>query len=131
MAGHLADRFEIRMTVIGGLLAAALATIMTTFTSGVALIAVVIVAGIGIGTVWTNCDVLVSVLAHQQRLGASMGAAQSFKELGDMVGPLLVGALTQAFGVRTGFVSGGALGLVLLALLAKSRALRAETTPSA
>ena len=131
IAGHLADRIEIRMTVIAGLLVAALATIMATFTSSVALVAVVIAAGIGIGTVWTNCDMLVSVLAHQQRLGASMGAAQSFKELGDMVGPLLVGALTQLFGVRFGFVSCGILALVLLVLLAKSRALRADTTASA
>jgi MFS family permease len=131
IAGHLADRFEIRMTLIVGLLVAALATIMTTFISGVTLVAVVIVAGIGIGTVWTNCDMLVSVLAHQQRLGASMGAAQSFKELGDMVGPLLVGALTQFFGVRFGFVSCGILALVLLFLLAKSRALLADTTASA
>jgi len=59
IAGHLADRFEIRMTLIAGLLVAALATIMTTFTSSVALVAVVIMAGIGIGTVWTNCDMLV------------------------------------------------------------------------
>ncbi len=47
-----------------------------------------------------------------------MGAAQSFKEFGDMVGPLLIGTLTQAFGVRVGFVSCGALALVLLVVLA-------------
>jgi MFS family permease len=131
LAGHLADRFEIRTTVIAGLLLAALGIIVATFTSGIALIAVVITAGIGIGTVWTNSDTLVSVLAHQRSLGASIGAAQSFKELGDMVGPLLVGALTQFFGVRAGFVSCGILALVLLVLLAKSRALRADTTASA
>ena len=131
LAGHLADRFEIRRTVNAGLLLAALGIIVATFTSGIALIAVVITAGIGIGTVWTNSDTLVSVLAHQRNLGASIGAAQSFKELGDMVGPLLVGALTQFFGVRAGFVSCGILALVLLVLLAKSRALRADTTASA
>ena len=74
---------------------------------------------------------LVSVLARQRSLGASIGAAQSFKEFGDMVGPLLVGVLTQFFGVRFGFVSCGILALVLLFLLAKSRALRADTTASA
>jgi MFS transporter, ACDE family, multidrug resistance protein len=130
LAGHLADRFEIRMTVVIGLLLAATGIIVATFTSGVALIAVVIAAGIGIGTVWTNSDTLVSVLAHQRSLGASIGAAQSFKEFGDMVGPVLVGALTQAFGVRAGFVSCGILALILLVLLTKSRALRPGTTPS-
>jgi MFS family permease len=130
LVGHLADRFEIRTTVIAGLLLAALGIIVATFTSGIALIAVVITAGIGIGTVWTNSDTLVSVLAHQRSLGASIGAAQSFKELGDMVGPLLVGALTQFFALRAGFVSCGILALVLLVLLAKSGALRADTTAS-
>lgn len=64
------------------------------------LIVVVIIPGIGIGTVWTNSDAVVSTLVNRSQLGASIGAAQSFKEFGDMVGPVLVGAITQWFGVR-------------------------------
>jgi len=45
-----------------------------------------------------------------------IGAAQSFKEFGDMVGLLLVGAITQWFGVRVGFVSCGAMALACLVL---------------
>jgi hypothetical protein len=60
----------------------------------------------------------VSTLAAKGQLGASIGAAQSFKEFGDMVGPLLVGLITQWFGVRTGFVSCGIVALVTLILLA-------------
>jgi hypothetical protein len=60
-------------------------------------------------------------------LGASIGAAQSFKEFGDMVGPLLIGLLTQFFGVRIGFVTCGALALVLVVALAGSRALAASS----
>lgn len=117
-AGHLADKIDIRLTVAAGLTLAALAVIVVTFTTGVALILVAIAAGIGVGTVWTNSDALVSALVDPRKLGASMGAAQSFKEFGDMVGPLLIGALTQAFGVRIGFVSCGALALALLVMLA-------------
>jgi len=116
-AGHLADKIDIRLTVAAGLTLAALAIIAVTFTMGVALILVAIAAGIGVGTVWTNSDALVSALVDPRKLGASMGAAQSFKEFGDMVGPVLIGALTQAFGVRTGFVSCGALALALLVML--------------
>jgi MFS transporter, ACDE family, multidrug resistance protein len=58
----------------------------------------------------------VSTLVNRGQLGASIGAAQSFKEFGDMVGPLLVGAITQWFGVRTGFVSCGAVVLACLVL---------------
>jgi len=117
-AGHLADKIDIRLTVAVGLTLAALAIIAVTFTIGVALILVAIAAGIGVGTVWTNSDALVSALVDPRKLGASMGAAQSFKEFGDMVGPVLIGALTQAFGVRIGFVSCGALALALLVMLA-------------
>ena len=127
-AGHLADRIDIRLTVAVGLTLAALAIIAVTFTTGIALVAVAIAAGFGVGTVWTNSDALVGALVDPRKLGASMGAAQSFKEFGDMVGPLLVGALTQAFGVRIGFVTCGTLALILLVLLARLGGPRAVAT---
>lgn len=127
-AGHLADRIDIRLTVAVGLTLAALAIIAVTFTTGIALVAVAIAAGIGVGTVWTNSDALVGALVDPRKLGASMGAAQSFKEFGDMVGPLLAGALTQAFGVRTGFVACGTLALIFLLLLTRLGGPRAVAT---
>ena len=125
LAGYLADRTDVRITVVVGLGLAALAILSVTFTSGIQLWAVSILAGVGIGTVWTNSDALVSQIADPRQLGASMGAAQSFKEFGDMVGPLLIGVLTQFFGIRAGFVTCGALALVFLAALARSRAFSA------
>ena len=97
-----------------------------TFASGWVLIGMVIAAGMGIGTVWTNSDALVSASAPPSQLGASIGAAQSFKEFGDMVGPVLVGGLTQFFGVRVGFVTCGAVAVVLLVILARSPTFRAR-----
>lgn len=114
IAGHLADRIEIGITVIAGLAVAAISTAAVVFSSGALLIGVVILSGIGIGTVWTNTDALVGRLAKDRKLGASMGAAQSFKELGDMVGPVGIGLLTQLFGIRVGFVTCSALALLLL-----------------
>jgi len=99
---------------------ASLAITIATFTSGPALIVVIVIAGIGVGTVWTNSDTLISSMADQRTLGASMGAAQSFKEFGDMTGPLLIGLLTQFFGVRVGFVACGLLALFSLLLLMRS-----------
>ena len=92
VAGCLADRVAVQVTVVVGLLLAALATNVVPFTSGVPLIITVVLAGIGIGTVWTNSDTLVSTLAANEQLGASMGAAQSYKEFGDMIGPRLIAA---------------------------------------
>ena len=125
VAGWLADRVAVQLTVLIGLLLAAAGIIVVTFTSGILLIVTVVLAGIGIGTVWTNSDTLVSTLAEDDQLGASIGAAQSFKEFGDMIGPLLIGALTQFFGVRIGFVTCGVLALLFLVALARSRTLRA------
>jgi len=124
VAGWIADRYDMRLTVLIGLCLAATSITLTTFMSGPLLIAIVIAAGIGVGTVWTNSDAWVGASAEARRLGASIGAAQSFKEFGDMVGPLLVGSLTQMFGIRAGFVTCGVIAFVLLILLARSQALR-------
>lgn len=121
VAGHLADKVQIRFTVFVGLLMAALAIGTITFTSGIMLGIVIILAGFGVGTVWTNSDALVSSMAEPNKLGASMGAAQSFKELGDMVGPLLIGSITQFFGVRVGFVACSLLALLFLLFLVRSQ----------
>ena len=122
-AGYLADRVEIRITVLAGLFLSSLGIISATFTSGIVLLALVILSGVGIGTVWTNSDALVSTLVDENRLGAGMGAAQSFKELGDMTGPLAVGLITQFYGVHTGFITCGVLALIFLFVLARSRTL--------
>lgn len=126
LAGFLADRLSIRMTVLTGLLLAALAICILTFTSGVLLILVIVLAGAGVGTVWTNTDTLISTMVDERRLGIGMGAAQSFKEFGDMVGPLLIGALTHFFGVQVGFVVCGGLALLFLLLLARQPAFKRE-----
>lgn len=127
LAGYLADRVSIRATVLVGLLLAALAICTATFTSGTALIVVIVLAGMGVGTVWTNTDTLISTTVDQCKLGIGMGAAQSFKEFGDMVGPLLIGTLTHFFGVRVGFVTCGALALLFLGVLARSPGFKAHS----
>ncbi len=126
VAGVLADRFNPADTVRVGLLLSAGSIILFPFATGVFLVVLSILAGIGIGTVWTNTDTVVSRLAEAGKLGATMGAAGSFKEFGDMVGPLLIGILSQAFGLAAGFVICGVLGLASVFLLSR-RTLGAET----
>jgi DHA1 family tetracycline resistance protein-like MFS transporter len=123
LAGMLADRYDTRITVIAGLLLAAASITATTFASGPILIGLVIAAGIGVGAVWTNGDALVSASAPPDKLGASIGAAQSFKEFGDMVGPLAVGVVTQFYGVRAGFVVCGVGAGLLVFVLTRSASL--------
>ena len=122
VAGWLADKFNQIIILRIGMLLSILSTAAIPFVTGPLLIITCIIAGIGIGVVWTNTDALVSNLAKENEMGATMGAAGSFKELGDMIGPLLMGAISQALGLQWGFVICAVLGgiaLVITILVAK------------
>jgi len=117
IAGAIADRMNPALTIRVGLFLAGICVILTPFVSGWLLFVIAILAGIGVGTVWTNTDTLVSQQAQAGKLGATMGVAGTFKEIGDMLGPLLIGVVSQAFGLTVGFVACGVLGLLALGLI--------------
>jgi MFS family permease len=128
LAGVAADRYGADATVRLGLGLAGLSVIAIPFAAGVPLGLVAVLAGIGVGTVWTNTDALVSTLAQRGQMGATMGVAGSFKELGDMLGPLLIGLLAQIFGLTTGFVVCGVLGLLVLVTISRHPLARSAAT---
>ncbi len=117
LAGRMADRFDPTRVIMSGLLLSSVGIILVPFTTGIGLVFVAVMGGSGVGTVWTNSDAIVSNMAQQGRMAATLGAAGSFKELGDMLGPLLIGALSQALGLRVGFITCGVLGLFSIALV--------------
>lgn len=119
-AGYLADKANVINTIRIGLILSALSVIAAPFTKDIWLILDAIIAGIGVGIVWTNTDTLVSELADENKLGTTMGVAGSFKEFGDMLGPIIIGLLSQALGLTWGFVICGFLGLLSLLLIGKS-----------
>ncbi len=114
VAGWLADKFNQVKILRIGMLLSIISTAAIPFVTGALLIITCIVAGIGIGVVWTNSDALVSKLAKENEMGATMGVAGSFKELGDMIGPLLMGVISQALGLQWGFVICAVLGGIAL-----------------
>lgn len=130
VAGLIADRLNPTITIRAGLLLAGLSIVAIPFVSGLPLFLIALLAGMGVGTVWTNTDTLISTVAKEGKLGATMGAAGSFKELGDMAGPLLIGLLAQALGLPAGFVICGALGLLTLPFISAAALARARLTPS-
>jgi MFS transporter, ACDE family, multidrug resistance protein len=130
IAGVFADRIGEVRTIQIGLVLSAVSIILVPFVSGVAFVAVSIAAGIGIGTVWTNSDAMMSSLAKAGQLGSTMGAAGSFKEFGDMLGPLLIGVISQLFGLTVGFVVCGVLGLLALGVLASRQRTLATPQPT-
>jgi MFS family permease len=116
-AGMLADQVGATATVRFGLLLAGISLILIPFLRDQSLIVAVIVAGLSIGTVSTNTDAAVSNLAAGNQLATKIGTVGSFKEFGDMIGPLLIGITAQQFGLTTGFILCGALGLLSLLLV--------------
>jgi MFS transporter, ACDE family, multidrug resistance protein len=130
IAGRLADAMDAATTIRVGLALSGVAIVAVPFTTGSLLGTVCILAGLGVGTVWTNTDALVSSLARAGRLGTTMGVAGSFKELGDMLGPALIGALSQALGLSAGFVICGILGIASAAVLQNLREIP-QTPPEA
>ncbi len=114
IAGWLADKYNQVLILRLGMMLSVISTAAIPFVTGTLLIITCIIAGIGIGVVWTNSDALVSKLANENEMGATMGVAGSFKELGDMIGPLLMGAISQALGLQWGFVICAVLGGIAL-----------------
>ena len=123
VAGWLADKYNQVLILRLGMLLSVISTAAIPFVTGTLLIITCIVAGIGIGVVWTNSDALVSKLAKENEMGATMGVAGSFKELGDMIGPLLMGAISQALSLKWGFVICAVLGgaALLITILAAEK----------
>jgi MFS family permease len=114
VAGWLADKYNQVLILRLGMFLSVISTAAIPFVTGPLLIITCIVAGIGIGVVWTNSDALISKLAKENEMGATMGVTGSFKELGDMIGPLLMGAISQALGLKWGFVICAVLGGIAL-----------------
>lgn len=111
LAGWLADGLGARVTILCGLVASAVSLLALPFSDGALLVAFVVFGGLGIGVVWTNSDTMVSQLARPGQRASTLGAAGSYKEVGDMLGPLSIGGLAQLFGLTTGFVACGLVGL--------------------
>lgn len=112
VAGFLADKIHVVTTIRIGLILSAISIMLIPFVNNIPLIFTAIMSGIGIGIVWTNTDTQVSRLAETGKLGATMGAAGSFKEFGDMIGPIFIGILSQIFGITVGFLVCGILGIL-------------------
>lgn len=118
LAGHFADRGRPDIIILGGLLVAGAAVTALPFTSGPALYATALAGGAGAGVVWTNTDAIVSAIARDGQRATALGAAGSFKELGDMLGPVAIGLLAQFAGLQVGFAACGLAGIAAAGVVA-------------
>jgi MFS family permease len=86
-----------------GLTAAGLGAATIPGITGMLVAAVLI--GIGTGVITPLGFAALAATAEPERIGATMGAAELGRELGDAGGPLLVGAVAVGVGLGAGFAA--------------------------
>ncbi len=122
VSGLISKRFGFTATIYTGIITEALFLIVLPFTSGWATIVVAMADAAGVGIVWTLSSVAVARAASDGEMGLAMGSLGSYKELGDMAGPLSIGVIAQFLSLTAGFVFCGLLGLaMLIPLIARPR----------
>ena len=115
--GFLMDRFgRKRFLIPGMLILAAAAYLLSQITTFQAVIITVMVFGWGQGMSMGGSEVIAIDLAPADRRGAFLGIWTLFRNVGGIVGPLLVGFIAEFYGFQVAFITLGVF-LVFCALM--------------
>ena len=114
LTGTISRLLGFRRAIYAGLIAEAALLIVLPFTTGWLTVGIAVLDAAGIGVVWTLSTVAVAKAANPGSIGLALGNLGSFKEIGDMAGPLLIGLVSQLVSLRAGFVLCGLLGFIVL-----------------
>lgn len=117
LSGILSKRLGFMRLIYAGLAVEALFLLVIPFTTGWMTVLAAVIDAAGIGIVWTLSSVAVAKAADQGEMGLAMGNLGSYKEIGDMAGPLTIGLIAQLFSLTAGFIACGLLGLAVMAPL--------------
>lgn len=118
-AGTVSDRVG---TVIGLAVIAAGVLLTAIFPHTLALYAAAILIGVGIGITTPFAFASLADATPPERMGRTMGSAELGREVGDTVGPLLLGAVATAATLPLGLAALGALTLGAAAYVGSSGA---------
>ena len=115
LAGWLAERINAYRTLALGLALWALATFMTGFSTGFAMIlALRLVLGVGESAIFPCSSKLIAQHVHRDRLGATNALMSQGLALGPAFGVFFGGLMMAQFGWRNVFLLFGALSLLWL-----------------
>ncbi|UCE54449.1 MAG: MFS transporter [Desulfobacterales bacterium] len=113
-AGRLSDTFGRKKLMALGLSTATLSIMLITFFSHPFYLIFSGTLAVGIGWVSPLGDAFVGDVSDPDDLAINLGIAGSYKEVGEMVGPLAMGFIGQTMGLDWAFILVGLLGLVSL-----------------
>jgi MFS family permease len=110
--GRASDKLgRLPMMVTGLLTCAASFFLLAVLKSTFAIIPLILIYGLGFALITASTSALAADVARKGQLGASLGILSTLMDVGQTVGPPVIGALSDAYSYATGI---GVLGIVLL-----------------
>jgi MFS family permease len=116
-AGRISDSLGRKTVIRFGLLLCTLCVALIPFLNHPYYIGVACLMALGVGCVAPLGEALVGDVSDEESLALNLGIAGSYKELGEMAGPISMGFVGQSLGLSWAFVLVGVAGLVSLVCL--------------
>ncbi|CAJ36053.1 MFS transporter [Methanocella arvoryzae] len=118
--GKAADKYGSRLPLMVGSVLLTVALLMIALVPSAPIwFAAVVLSGIGIASLWVVSNSYLAYIAPAAIMGTVMGLSGTFKELGDGGGPILVGFLSDIWGLKAAFIA--CVGFTLVSFLLSLR----------
>jgi DHA1 family tetracycline resistance protein-like MFS transporter len=118
LAGRLSDTFRRKKLIAFGLSTATVSIMLITFFGAPYYLIFSFMLAIGIGCVAPLGEAFVGDVSHPDDLAINLGIAGSYREAGEMVGPLAMGFIGQTMGLDWAFILVGLAGFASLICIA-------------
>jgi len=115
--GRLSDTIGRKKMITVGLTLSTVSLCLLPFLHFPFYIGACCVLAVGIGSVAPLCDAFVGDVSDEDDLALNLGGAGSYRELGEMVGPLSIGFVGHEMGLTPAFLFVGIVGLGSLSCL--------------
>jgi|WetSurMetagenome_2_1015567.scaffolds.fasta_scaffold23824_5 MFS transporter, DHA1 family, multidrug resistance protein len=113
--GKIADTVDKRVQITVGILILALATALMPLDGNYGILVLVgLLFGLGMSVATVATSAYVADLSRKEELGSFLGALSSMMDVGQSMGPLLVGFLITAFSISVGFWFATGLAVIIL-----------------
>jgi MFS family permease len=114
LAGRLSDTFSRKKLIAWGLSTATMSIMLITFFRPPYYLIFSFTLAMGIGCVSPLGEVFVGDVSHPDDLAINLGIAGSYREAGEMIGPLAMGFIGQTIGLDWAFMLVGVAGFASL-----------------
>jgi MFS family permease len=108
--GAISDRVGRKPVLLFGVGATAVLIAVLNFVSSfVGLVAAFFLLGITTGAIWIVCPVLAAEAVEPHQRGAAIGTYRTFFDLGSILGPIVMSAVMEGYGIAPCFYLASAL----------------------